>query len=907
MQLSAQVRDAFQGILPVTDKQMMRSLNGEWQLKVVEGISEDLSVPAADETWGKIPVPGNWEIYGFCEQTYDRADTLTGYYRTNFEVPQEWKGQRVVLRFDGVLYGYDLWINGKQVGSWRSAYNTALFDITPYLNKKSSTQELAMRVITEFPGVMFDFNDDWTQCGIFRDVTLFAVPKIHMSDIRILPSNDGNVKIETEVANADKHTTVQHEIFDALGKKVGETKVENPNLWSAETPYLYTLRTTLTRKGETLQTFEHKFGFRELTIDGKVLKLNGVPVKFRGVNLHASDPYNGKVVSEELTLKDMKLMKEASVNFIRMSHYPREPRFYELADSLGFYLVNEVPFGYGDKHLSDPDFYPVLQQRAQATIRRDKNHASVLIWSLGNENPLTDICVQLGHYVKTELDPYHPICYPQVGSYFRRQNYQIPEIADIFAPHYPSNSQMRDFYQKAERPIIFTEYNHTLGISLEDLDIKWEIIEESEGLVGGGVWEWMDQGMPFKAPLKSKYGYEVKVFTSQEGGFHMFDVKGTDGLLYADRTPLPNYYELQSIYAQAAVADSVLVAKDSKLEFTVRNRYDFINFKDNVTFSWTLTEDRMTVKQGSFSPDCPARSTAKYSLDLPLTLDLKKVCLLNFEITDAQGRVINTQTLRINPSDVSERILAGLDIQSGDPMELVQDGVLVRVGRKATMAENLKIANSRFEPYLLHIGEDGKAGIITTELKSEQQGNATRFAFSLTPDPTNNFLSELGLAFLLDEKIDRVQWVGNGVMPTYPGRFRAGKYGFWAMKTGDLYFEGNRQGVDAALLTDAEGNGVLILCKNGNINFEQTDRGIVLSYNVAVSGQGPKSSRTTHPVIAERIGKQEGEFYLYKVDATNMPKILQELFSCPCCIPEPFNPFETQYDTYLMKYSDINS
>ena len=187
--MEAQVRDAFDDILPVTDPQMKLSLKGEWQLKVVHGISDELTVPMADDTWGTIPVPGCWESYGFCKPSYDKALPLTGYYRTTFTVPDAWKGQRIVLRFDGVLYGYDLWINGKAAGSWRSGYNTALFDITPYLNKKAELQELAMRVISQFRGSDFDYNDDWAPNGIFRDVTLMAVPETHLKDLTIHTRN----------------------------------------------------------------------------------------------------------------------------------------------------------------------------------------------------------------------------------------------------------------------------------------------------------------------------------------------------------------------------------------------------------------------------------------------------------------------------------------------------------------------------------------------------------------------------------------------------------------------------------------------------------------------------------------------------------------------------------------------
>ena len=497
MVCKAQVVDAFGGFQPVTDKQMMRSLNGEWKLKVVEGIKDDSSVPQEDGSWGVIPVPGCWEAYGFCKPTYDKTDPLTGYYRTTFEVPLEWKGQRIVLRFDGVLYGYDLWINGKKAGSWRSGYNTALFDITPFLNKKAAKQELAMRVISRFPGSDFDYNDDWTPNGIFRDVTLMAVPETHIEDLTITPKLTGEVGIKVKVSKDGKGTSVKHEILDAQGNIVGTTKVENPQLWTAETPYLYTLRTTLLQKDKALQTFEHRFGFRELTIEGNVLKLNGQPIKLRGVTCHSTDPKTVKVIDEASILRDMRLMKEASVNYIRTSHYPREPRFYELADSLGFYIIDEVPFGYGDKNLRDSTFYPVLQQRAQATIRRDKNHPSVLIWSLGNENPLTEICERLGDYVKKELDSTRPICYPQVGSYFHRFNYDFPKVADIYAPHYPTTDQIGGFYQRADRPVIFTEYCHTLGISFEDHNRQWEIIEKTPCIAGGSVWEWVDQGMPF--------------------------------------------------------------------------------------------------------------------------------------------------------------------------------------------------------------------------------------------------------------------------------------------------------------------------------------------------------------------------------------------------------------------------
>ena len=909
LNIKCEIRDPFQGILPVTDPTMKRSLNGNWQLKVVEGITEDNSVPSIDASWSEIPVPGCWEAYGFCEPTYDSPNPLTGFYRTQFNIPQEWNNNRIAICFDGVLYGYDLWINNKFAGEWRSGYNSAIFDITPFIDKHKDRQELALRVITSFPGSDFDYNDDWTPAGIFRDVTLMAVPETHISDLTIKTRNTGKVEVKTQVTGAD--VVVKNEIYDAAGNLVGIDKVENPYLWTAETPYLYTLRTTLEKNGKVLQEFKHKFGFREISIDGNILNLNGQPIKLRGVNAHSTDPFTVKVIDEEHIKKDMQLMKEASINYIRTSHYPREPRFYELADSLGFYIINEVPFGYGDKNLYEDSFYPVLQTRAKATIQRDKNHPSVIIWSLGNENPLTDICVKLGDYVKNNLDSTRPYCYPQVGSYFRRffegeNSTGFPSDAPLFSPHYPTTNQIADFYQRMTRPVIFTEYCHTLGISFEDHDRQWEIIENTPGIAGGSVWEWADQGMPFKNKGKdSKYGYEEKVYITKDSGFEMSGNKGTDGLLYANRIPLPNYYELQRNYARAFVKDSILDVSGNTLHLGITNRYDFINLKDNVTFKWVYKEDRDTIAIGIFSPECAPQSETEYTLTLPSIPDKDKICILDLEITDTDGNIFLRQSLPVNKINLTERMLGSLNEETGDPMEMVQDGILIRAGRKETLAEKIQLGDKNIKKYLLRPDlSSGKVKNIAFNIENERRGVVDYYSCTLTPDTTDTFLSELGISFLLQLDIDRVQWIGNGPMATYPGRRRSGRYGLWEKQKGDLYFEGNRMGVDAALLTDKEGTGLLLICDNGNLNFEETDKGIVLTFNLAVSGEGPKFKRTDFPVIAKNVGTVNGSFYLYKVTPDQIES-LQDFFKNPALIEAPFTPFETQYDTYLMKYEDI--
>lgn len=912
----AQLADAWKGVWPITDKKLTKSLNGEWHLKVVEGINDDKSVPANDGSWEKIPVPGCWEAYGFCKPKYNYPDSLTGYYRTEFTLPGEWKGQQVIIRLDGVLRGYDLWLNNRYVGTWESGYNTCLFDLTPHLTKKAfkgEAQQLALRVYSQFKGYEFDCFDDWATMGIFRDVTLFPVPKTHLSDLTVTTKANGEVAVNTTVANATKNTTTCYEILDARGQLVstGGT-IRNPKLWTAETPYLYTLKVYVYEKGTPLQTFEQKIGIREVTIDGSILKLNGQPIKLRGVNAHATDPYTVKVISDDLTLKDMHTMKEASVNYLRLSHYPREPRFYELADSLGFYLVDEVPFGFGDKHLSNRNYQDILKTRALATVTRDKNHPSVLVWSVGNENPLPQTCVEVGDYVGS-LDPSRPYCFPQVGSYFRKffegpNPKGFPSKAPVYAPHYPTTGQIADFYQHLDRPVIFTEYCHTLGISFEDHDRQWDIIERTPGIAGGSVWEWADQGMP----LTKKGGggkwrtdggdNDQCVYTNMDGGFWMNGNFGTDGLVYADRTPLPNYYELQHNYARAFIgsvrrstSEDANPGKDHiAVSTTIHNRYDFLNLNGNVTLHWVLTSDRDTTASGTFSPYCPPRSSVPYVLSLPMYAPTA-LSMLHFDISDAQGHTFLRQTFVLNKPQMEWT-------GHGCGSVLVKDHA-VRTGRKPTMAERITQKGRLPQQYLLPLDN----AQVKANIQSHSIDGGEEISFTLTPDTADVFRSELGLALLLDATIDRVQWIGYGPFAGYPGRHQANRYGIWAKHKDDLYFEGNHSGVDAAFLSDKEGNGVLVVGDSLNLNFEQTDRGIVLSVNAAVSGQGPKFAKTHFPAWQKGDGPVGATFRFYYIKGDAMPDMMKRLFDAASEVPAPYKPFLTQYDTYLLRYESIHA
>ena len=528
-------------------------------------------------------------------------------------------------------------------------------------------------------------------------------------------------------------------------------------------------------------------------------------------------------------------------------------------------------------------------------MSRDKNYPSVIVWSVGNENPLPQTCVEVGEYVG-ELDASRPYCFPQVGSYFRKffegeKAKGFPSEAPVYAPHYPTTGQIGGFYQHLDRPVIFTEYCHTLGISFEDHDRQWEIIERTPGIAGGSVWEWADQGMPFTHKGGgSKWrtdGSErdQRVFTTMDGGFEMRGNFGTDGLLYADRTPLPNYYELQHNYARAFVS----CVEGNQLN--IINRFDFLNLKDNVTFHWLLTNDRDTLMRGAFSPDCPPRSSVAYTLELPRQ---KGLSLLHFRLEDAQGHTFLHQSFALNKPEI-------LWTGTGDPMSLIQTGPLVRTGRKPTMAERITQKGRLPQKYLLPLNSD--------EVKADVQGNplegGLEVSFALTPDTADVFRSELGLAYLLDPSLDRVQWLGQGPFASYPGRRQACRYGLWAKHMDDLYFEGNHGGVDAAFFSDKDGNGLLVVGDSLSLNYEQTDRGIVLTVNAAVSGQGPKFAKTAFNAWKPGMEPVGASFRLYRIEGSNPPSALRRFFVPAYTVPAPFHPFETQYDTYLLRYADI--
>lgn len=958
---NAQVLSSLKDVVKPTQKSQIKSLNGLWDFLFINGADWEeyngfYNVDYKLDGWDKIPVPGCWDALGYVAPKYVNPDELNGLYRTYFEIPRKWNKQHVFLCLDGVLRGYEVWVNGHSVGKWESSYNTCYFDITSFLKKGRNL--LALRVYTRYKGFDFDGNDDWGQVGINRSVSLFAVPEVHIKDFTVVTDQvseeNARVRLTFDIASfstlLNKNVSIEGRIKDPVGKVVaafdesvsGEDKIlskdillKQPFLWNAETPYLYTLEYSLLAS-DSKQHFTTRFGIREVSIEKNVIKLNGHKLKLRGINLHETDPFQGKVVSEELDLKDLSMMKAANINCVRCSHYPRSPRFYDLCDSIGLYVINEVPFGFGDSHLYDTSYQDILLTRADATVRRDKNHPSVLFWSIGNENPLTPIAEETGRYVK-RMDPTRPICYPMIHNYFLSLDFNLPEFIDVFAPHYPTVATLRYYAEASKRPVILTEYCHSLGQSFEQHKELWELIQANDNLAGGCVWEWVDQGMVNSdIEFPGKYAQTHDLWLKDSTCIVMEGNSGADGMLYANRIPLSNYYELRRNYAQALITTTSVAGKKGKnlFELGVTNRFDFTDLKDKVYFKWQLIDGKQQINQGIAKVQCPAGESTKLPISVILPEEpLEKFYHINMEVYTYDNYKIGDYSILITTSEGlfmnNLFALASIESSSMDTVKIkrfcadnFQIYPLMRAGRKFSMSEELRATKAVY-PYLLEpqFGNEMVNDSTWTQTTDyinkvfKANGNISYRALSnggievdykITPLTKNKQLLESGIAFLLHPQIQYVQWLGFGPYASYPGKQSANSYGIHALQTGDLYFEGNRMGVDALVCTDSNGNGFLILSSDSNVNFEQTDSGIVLSVNSVVSGLCGKLRETAYSVYTDDVETISGSLRIFPLKEGIWPESLSYLFfDNPGASVKSWNPYITNYDTYLQKYEDV--
>ena len=948
-------------------------LNGNWRFKYLDTLepgsdSVFYSTMYNDSGWSEIKVPGNWELQGFARPRYGKElQEGIGLYRTSFYVPKAWKKKPVYIAFDGVLYGYEFWINGQYVGKYNSAFNRKIFEISTFV-KAGKPVQLAVKVSTRSRGWAFDTNDCWSLSGIFRDVTLFTLPVTHLKDLTVKTEVNGpqaTIKVAALI-ETNKFTKRQHiklTLRDANGQIAATANMDRPalvsphdsltyykaitlhkaNMWTSETPYLYTLQVEVTEDQKVLQTYNQKIGIREISWADGVYKINGQVVKLRGVNHHDLSPVNGRAITEGEMLEDLKLIREGNANFIRAAHYPPHPRFMDLCDSLGFYIIDEVPFGFGDKNLYSDNYLPDLKERARATIARDKNHPSVIAWSVGNENPLTKICIETGRYVK-KLDATRPYSFPQVGSYFRKIYDTIPADIDILSPHYPVPSHLKMYVAKMNRPMIITEYAHALGLDTDRLEALWEIMYSNRIFAGGAVWHLFDQGILVTSDTAiTTDEFTTSVWLDSVTCYDNFGNKGADGLTYANRIPHEDYYEMRKVYTPVKALDDTLTlypGKTNRVNLALSNRYNFTNL-NQIACRWELWADKNVLTSENLPLNGAPHDTAHIAFDVKMP-DLLEASFytLKLHFADKTNYTFYEKSypLRVNGYKVdlsqilrskSKKNTSVIDIANGliqlntqDKQPVVLKGAFARMSRVTTMSE-ITIVEKKAEghspiwaPHLMaplkrevvmdstnkkEINYCFERGDVKGQYLDAQIGYSLNnngqidVNYTLTPRHAKGIALEAGLSFIVPQTLTEFRWVGKGPYAAYPGKSRLAEFGIYHLNAKDLFFQGNRQQVDLALITDKNGNGFAMIADKANVSIERSDAGVVISHNAKISGRFNKNAEPEIKVRIPKLTSVSGQFSLIPI-TSHWSDALQNIFGQPNNTAKPFAPFYNSYD-----------
>jgi beta-galactosidase/beta-glucuronidase len=611
------------------------SLYGKWKFHLApnpvtlpEGFYEETF---ADVGWDEIEVPGNWMMQGYDKPIYcnhkmpipnnppfvPQDDNPTGLYRRQFELPANWTGRRVILHFGGVESAFYVWVNGVKVGFSKDSRLPAEFDITPFVRAGINT--VATQVIRWSDGSFLEDQDHWRMAGMYRSVNLYSLPAVYLADVFAKPTLDQDdrdgvltvvARLGGEVKKAPGYT-VEMQLFDLADQPVfaqpvrgeflwDENEIDQvtlsqpipaPNRWSHETPNLYTLVVCLRDvSGQSLQYFAHRIGFRTVAIKNRQLLINGQAVLIKGVNRHEHDDRRGKALTMDSMLADIRLMKQYNINAVRTSHYPNDERWLDLCDEYGILVWDEANIethSVYNRLCHDPDWRNAFLERGARMVERDKNHAAVVIWSLGNESGYGPNHDALAGWMRG-YDPSRPLHYE--GAIAR--NYLGGRlVTDLVCPMYPSIDQIVDFAQNQDdpRPLIMCEYAHAMGNSVGNLVEYWEAIKNNHGLQGGFIWDWVDQGL-----LKTDENGRQYWAYGGDFGDEINDMNFCiNGLVFPDRSPHPALVEVKKVHQPVAVRARDLA--EGCVEIV--NKYDFTRL-DHLRGSWEVAMDGAVIQHG---------------------------------------------------------------------------------------------------------------------------------------------------------------------------------------------------------------------------------------------------------------------------------------------------------------------
>jgi beta-galactosidase len=898
-------------------------LNGKWSFHYSKNPSvrpfhffeDDYDI----RDWEMMEVPSNWEMSGYGIPIYLDAgyafkpnppfvpqdDNPVGSYRRDFSVPPLWNNREVFLHFGAVSSAFYVWVNGEMVGYSEDSKTPAEFNITRFI--RNGKNSLSVEVYRWSDGTYLEDQDFWRLSGITRDVYLFSTNRVHIADFFVNCGlsedyNDGLFDADIDIRNfspTDSVYNLEVNVFDGRtvlfkqSKKMKITETSHtisfsdtlPNIrkWSAEEPNLYTLLINLKNEaGRNIESVSIPIGFRSVEIINNQLLVNGQYVYLKGVNLHEHHPEKGHVVDMETMRQDLLLMKANNINAVRTSHYPMPERWYDLCDRYGLYVIDEANIeshgmGYDkDTTLADrPEWAAAHLDRTISMVERDKNHPSIIIWSLGNESGDGNNMLADYKWIK-KRDQSRPVQYERA----EKSTNTTERHTDIWCPMYAGIDYLRRYAENPDndRPLIMCEYAHSMGNSTGNLQDYWDVIEHYDILQGGFIWDWVDQGL-------TKFDDKGKMFWAYGGDY---GPPGTptsgnfciNGLVFPDRTPHPALSEVKKIYQFVKVNPIDLKAGRIKL----RNVYSFTNLSA-FSLHWTLEKDGEQVSQGMMKcPSLPAGGETEISLPykIPVNHSGEELFLtISIVRPDAwtilpSGHVFASEQFRI--PDSSERRLVPVsdygDLQMGDTdinavikgkdfsvaiekssgrlvsikfkgTEMVEKPLIPDFWRAPTdndfgnghpercaiwkdAGKNARLVNSKFmQPNpklavldLSYVLSDSVGTFASLELRYKVYGSGDimiEYGFESQRDSLPE-IPRLGMNMALKREFDKVKWFGRGPGENYWDRRSSSFIGIYKSPVSAMYTpyirpqeNGYRTDVRWLSLTNGKGQGLLII------------------------------------------------------------------------------------------------
>lgn len=713
------------------------NLEGKWRFNWVKDANlrpdNFFALNFDDSKWVDFPVPGIFEIYGYGDPIYknvgyawinqfksnppfvEERNNHVGSYRKFIDIPENWNGEKVIMHVGSATSNLTVWVNGKYVGYSEDSKIAAEFDITNFV-EPGKKNLIAMQVMRWCDGTYLEDQDFWRLTGIAREVYLYARPNSHISDIYITPDLSGNYKngvlnINVATVNGEGKDVVLT-LRDANGKVVSKKdvtiadnkafaifNVSKVNKWSAENPYLYTLSAELKDGNNTIEFINQNVGFRKIEIKNKQVLVNGEPVLFKGANRHEMDPDGGYVVSVERMIEDIKIMKQLNINSVRTCHYPDDPRWYELCDKYGLYVVAEANveshgMGYGKESLAkDPQFELAHLERNQRNVQSFKNHPSIIFWSLGNEAGMGNNFIECYKWVKS-YDNSRPVQYERDGE----NNFAN---TDIRCPMYARYNDMEKYGVNPDKPYIQCEYAHAMGNSMGGLKEYWDLIRKYPSLQGGFIWDFVDQALRDK----NKEGKEIFTYGGDYGRYPASDNNfNNNGIIAPDRRLNPHAQEVRFNYQ--SIWSKLIDAKKGKIEVYNEN---FFNDLKKYKLEWALLADGKVVKNGEIKElNIPAQGRKVFTIkDLNTPADSKEYLLnIDFKLKDndvllEKGYVVAHQQHKLS----GYKFPTVEEVSAREGEEIKED---VHVACLILSAGNLDVTFNRWNGFIDYIDVNGK-------------------------------------------------------------------------------------------------------------------------------------------------------------------------------------------------------